>query len=418
MPTTSSSKASGRRSSKAPKNQQSRPRDVVVRVVPRIADVSAAAWDACANPTGLPYHPFTAHAFLEALEESGSATAKTGWAPQHLVIEEKGGALAACLPLYVKSHSYGEYVFDHGWAEAFHRAGGRYYPKLLAAVPFTPATGRRFLVRPGTDEDEARSILIAGALALVERHDLSSFHLNFVTPEEWRFLGAHGFLLREDQQFHWLNERYSTFDDFLAELAARKRKQIKRERRAAAESGIALRWLTGRDLGEAHWDAFFSFYMDTGSRKWGRPYLTRKFFSLVGTAMPEHILLVLCERDGRAIAGALNFIGGDTLYGRYWGAVEDHPFLHFEACYYQAIEFAIAHGLKRVEAGAQGPHKLARGYRPVETLSAHWIADPGLRDAISRYLVSERRAVEEDIAYLRERAPFRRDRAPILEEEE
>jgi hypothetical protein len=393
------------------------PPEAVLRVVPRLAEVSAAAWDACASPTGIPYDPFTAHAFLSALEESGSATAKTGWAPQHLILERGQGAIAACMPLYVKGHSYGEYVFDHAWADAFHRAGGRYYPKLLSAVPFTPAAGRRFLIRPGMDEEDARKILVAGALALVERHQLSSFHMNFVTREEWRFLGTQSFLLREDQQFHWHNEGYRSFEDFLSALAARKRKQIKRERRAALQSGISVRWLTGRDLTEAHWDAFFAFYMDTGGRKWGRPYLTRSFFSLVGEAIPERILLVMCERGGKPIAGALNFIGGDTLYGRYWGAIEDHPFLHFEACYYQAIDFAIARGLKRVEAGAQGPHKLARGYLPAPTYSAHWIAEPAFRAAISRYLVSERRAVREDIAYLGERAPFRRDRERLLEED-
>jgi len=309
-------------------------------------------------------------------------------------------------------------VFDHSFADAYHRAGGEYYPKLLSAVPFTPATGRRFLVGAGTDEAEARNVLAAGALGLVERHALSSFHMNFLTRDEWEHLGEQGFLLREDRQFHWLNEGYASFDEFLSALAARKRKQIKKERRGATESGIAIRWLTGADIKEAHWDAFFAFYMDTGERKWGRPYLTRAFFSLLGTAMPERILIVMCEREGRPIAGALNFIGGDALYGRYWGAIEDHPFLHFEACYYQAIEFAIAHGLARVEAGAQGPHKLARGYVPRATFSAHWFADPAFRAAVARYLVSERRAVEEDIAYLSDRAPFRRDRARLLEEDE
>lgn len=402
MRTTSSSKASGPRSSAA--------REARLRIVSRLADIDASKWDACANPTGRPYHPFTTHAFLSALEESGSAAPETGWAPQHLLLEDDEG-LAACMPLYVKGHSYGEYVFDHAWAEAFHRAGGRYYPKLLSAVPFTPATGRRLLVRADVEADKARDRLVAGARALAEHHHLSSLHLNFITREEWRHLGAQGFLLREDQQFHWLNEGYQTFDDFLGALTARHRKQIKRERRAVREAGITVRWLTGPDLTEAHWDAFFRFYMDTGGRKWGRPYLTRAFFSMVGASMPERILLVMCERGGKPIAGALNFIGGDTLYGRYWGCVEDHAFLHFEACYYQAIAFAIAHGLSRVEAGAQGPHKLARGYLPVATLSAHWVIDSGFRAALSRYLAAERREVAEDRAFLAARAPFRRDRA-------
>lgn len=391
---------------------------MVVRVASTLAEVDGAQWDACANPAGAPYHPFTSYAFLHALETSGSAVPDSGWGAQHLLVEDGDGALQAVMPLYLKNHSYGEYVFDHAWADAFERAGGRYYPKLLSAIPFTPATGRRFLVRADSDRSQCEDILTAGATTLAKRHHVSSVHVNFLTDEEWRHLGTRGFLLRQDQQFHWTNEGYGTFDDFLGALASRKRKQIKKERREALANGITIRALTGKDLRERDWDAFFRFYQDTGSRKWGSPYLTRMFFSLVGEAMSEHVLLILCERDGRPIAGALNFIGGDTLYGRNWGCIEDHPFLHFEACYYQAIDFAIARGLSRVEAGAQGAHKLARGYRPVATLSAHWIGEPQFRAAVARYLERERRAVAEGIAALDAHAPFRKDKASLEEFED
>ena len=390
----------------------------MLRIVASLKDVKAADWDACANPAGEPYHPFLSHAFLLALEESNSAIPKTGWGAQHLLLEDGTGGLAGAMPLYLKGHSQGEYVFDHSWADAFERVGGRYYPKLLSAVPFTPVTGRRLLSRAGTDRAQVEDILIAGAVGLAKRGGVSSIHVNFPTLEEWERLHAGSFLARQGQQFHWTNEGYGSFDDFLHALASRKRKQLRKERLQALENGVTVRWLTGKDLTESHWDAFFGFYMDTGNRKWGRPYLTRSFFSLVGQSMADHILLILCERRGKPIAGALNFIGGDTLYGRYWGALEDHPFLHFEACYYQAIDFAIAHKLARVEAGAQGEHKLARGYRPVPTYSAHWIAEPHFRDAVARFVAAERHAVNEDIEALDAHAPFKKTNQPALDERE
>lgn len=388
------------------------------RVLGSIAEVEAAHWDSCANPGGgVAEDPFLSHAFLRALEESGSATARTGWAPQHLVLEQAGRVLGVA-PLYLKSHSYGEYVFDQGWARAYEQAGGRYYPKLQIAVPFTPVTGRRFLVRPGPRADQFRRALVAAALELARRLDVSSLHVTFPSEAEWQELGALGFLQRTDQQFHWENKGYSSFEDFLNELSSRKRKQIRKERREALAPGIACEVLTGSDLREEHWDAFFTFYRSTGARKWGSPYLTRGFFSRIHAAMPERIALVLCRRGGRYIAGALNFIGSDTLYGRNWGAVEDHPFLHFEACYYQAIDFAIARGLRRVEAGAQGPHKLARGYLPCLTYSAHWLRDPAFRDAVARYLERERDYVAEDRALLEEHTPFRRGPVPAADDDE
>lgn len=343
------------------------------------------------------------------MEESGSAVPETGWSPQHLVLDDGKGGISACMPCYLKAHSQGEYVFDYGWADAFERAGGRYYPKLLSAVPFTPVTGRRLLVPDVEDADMRQQYLLNAAASLLERHQASSLHLTFLTREEWQRAGKIGLLRRTDQQFHWRNEGYKTFDDFTASLTSRKRKLIKRERREACNDGITIRLLTGSDLKESHWDAFFSFYTDTGARKWGAPYLTRDFFSLVGQSMAEHILLILCERGGRAIAGALNFIGGDTLYGRYWGCVEDHRFLHFEACYYQAIDYAIAHGLAHVEAGAQGPHKLARGYLPQTTYSAHLIADPSLSSAVEDFLAHERDFVSMENRELGRLAPYRKD---------
>jgi predicted N-acyltransferase len=345
------------------------------------------------------------------LEASGSATARTGWQPQHLLAEAADGALVGVVPCYLKSHSQGEYVFDRGWAEAYERAGGEYYPKLQVSVPFTPATGRRLLVAPSPGADRVRSGLIAGLLELCHKREASSVHFTFLPEPECLALVGHGFLHRTDQQFHWENHGYATFDAFLEALSARKRKTIKRERRDALAHGITVHWLTGKDLTEEAWDAFFAFYMETGSRKWGRPYLTRKFYSLIGQSMADNVVLVMARRAGRFIAGAINFIGGDALFGRHWGAVEHHPFLHFELCYYQAIEFAIDRKLKRVEAGAQGEHKLARGYLPVTTHSAHYIADPGLRRAIADYLVRERAYVEaagEELAAL---APFRKDLA-------
>ena len=388
---------------------------VRVRVVQRVADVPAAEWDACASgdaPDGAPTrpdNPFISHAFLHAVEESGSATPKTGWLPQHLILDDTDGAVAGCMPCYLKSHSFGEYVFDHAWADAYERAGGSYYPKLQCAVPFTPVTGRRLLTRDGPERAGREALLLQAAATLTERLHASSLHITFPTKEEWDLAGRLGFLQRNDQQFHWRNDGYQSFDDFLGALASRKRKSIRSERKRALENGIEIDWVTGADLTEAHWDAFFAFYMDTGSRKWGSPYLTRAFFSLIGETMRDQILLVLARRKGRPIAGALNFIGADGLYGRYWGALEEHPCLHFELCYYRAIDYAIQHKLSRVEAGAQGAHKLARGYLPVPTYSAHWIRDSGLRRAVSGYLQRERAAVAHEIAMLGDDSPFRKD---------
>ena len=391
---------------------------VVVRVTQRIADVPAEDWDVCATGTNAsdstsirPSNPFISHAFLKALEESGSATRETGWLPQHLLYEDGDGRLQACMPCYLKSHSQGEFVFDHGWAEAFMRAGGHYYPKLQASVPFTPVTGPRLLVRAGADRIGCETVLLEAGVTLAQTLDVSSLHLTFMTRDEWELAGRIGYLQRTDQQFHWLNDGYNSFDDFLGALSSRKRKAIRKERRAALSEGIEIEWITGGDLTEAHWDIFFAFYMDTGERKWGTPYLTRECFSLLGETMADELLLVMAKRDGEYIAGALNIIGADTLYGRYWGATEMHDFLHFEVCYYQAIDYAIEHGLARVEAGAQGGHKLARGYLPVETYSAHYIADPGLARAVSDYLARERQAVTEEAALLAEETPYRRDKA-------
>lgn len=403
-----------------------------LRVIPALAETDAAAWDACANPgwgAGLDvnceaaqaitqktaYNPFISYNFLHALEASGSATARTGWQPQHILAEGPSGAVLGAVPCYLKSHSRGEYVFDRGWAEAYERAGGAYYPKLQVSVPFTPATGRRLLVPPGEDAPRIRDGMVAGLIELCRRHEASSVHLTFMPEAECEALAGVGFLHRTDQQFHWQNDGYATFDAFLEALSARKRKTIRRERRDALAPGIEVRWLSGKELTEDVWDAFFEFYMETGSRKWGRPYLTRKFYSLIGESMADKIVLMMARRAGRWIAGAINFIGSDTLFGRHWGAVEHHPFLHFELCYYQAIDFAIAHKLKFVEAGAQGEHKLARGYMPVTTHSAHYIADPGLRRAIADYLVRERAYVESAGNELAALAPFRKD---LVEQEQ
>ena len=380
-----------------------------VKVHPRIADIPAAEWDACAGGD----NPFLCHAFLEALESSGSATAETGWLPQHLALEEDGGGrLLGVAPLYLKSHSYGEYVFDWGWANAYERAGGRYYPKLQCAVPFTPATGPRLLVRADApDPDAVAQGLTAAMVELAQRHKASSVHVTFPTRGEWERLGEAGFLLRQGQQFHWENHAYRSFDDFLNELASRKRKQIRRERRdATADGALVIRALTGRDIEPRHWDAFFRFYRQTSSRKWGSAYLTRRFFDLIGERMADRIVLMMAERtaDKRLVAGALNLIGRDALYGRNWGAVVDVPFLHFEMCYYQAIDFAIERGLARVEAGAQGQHKIARGYLPTPVYSSHWIADPALRTPVSRFLDHERAAMTEEMEWLEEAySPFR-----------
>lgn len=380
----------------------------VVRVATSMAEIDAAEWDACANPDPARFNPFVSHAFLNALEEAGTIGRRTGWLPQHLVLEGPDGGVAGAMPCYLKSHSRGEYVFDWGWADAYERAGGSYYPKLLSAVPFTPVPGPRLLVPSGPDREQREQTLAAAAITLAQRLSVSSLHITFPTEEEWRRLPELGFLQRTDQQFHWHNEGYSSFDDFLASLASRKRKTVRKERAQALAPDITIEHLTGADISEEHWDAFFDFYLDTGSRKWGRPYLNRRFFSLLGEAMADKCLLVMAKRRGRYVAGALNLIGGDCLYGRYWGAVEHHPCLHFEICYYQAIAYAIAHGLSRVEAGAQGEHKLARGYMPVPTYSLHWIADPNFRRAVARYLEEERREMTEHRDILAAYGPYRR----------
>ncbi|HEX8417984.1 MAG TPA: GNAT family N-acetyltransferase [Methylobacterium sp.] len=388
-------------------------RDLQVRAVAGLGQISAADWDACAtSPETLSagdetHNPFVSHAFLSALEESGCVSRKTGWLPLHVAVEDRG-RLVGVAPCYLKSHSQGEYVFDHGWADAYERAGGSYYPKLQVSVPFTPVTGPRFLIAPGQDTDAATAAIVAALRALRAETEASSIHVTFMREREWAGAGACGFLQRVDQQFHWENAGYAGFDDFLEALASRKRKAIRRERREALANGITVEHLTGADLTEAQWDAFYEFYLDTGMRKWGRPYLNRKFFSLIGERMPERVLLVMASRAGRTIAGAINFIGDAALYGRNWGCSEDHPFLHFELCYYQAIDFAISRGLKRVEAGAQGEHKLARGYKPVLMHSAHDIADPGLRRAVADYLRREREHVVEAAGLLGGLTPFRR----------
>ncbi len=382
-----------------------------IAAVTEIGSLPAAEWDACAGlaPDGQAANPFVSHAFLSALEDSGCVGGRTGWRPAHLAATQDGGALAAAAPCYLKSHSQGEYVFDAGWADAFERAGGRYYPKLQVSVPFTPVTGPRLLVRPDAEAGRMRDALLQGLEALREQVGASSTHLTFLEPEIGEELAARGYLLRIDQQFHWVDEGYGDFEGFLSALASRKRKAIRRERRDALASGITVEWVTGSDLTEAHWDAFFAFYMDTGSRKWGRPYLNRRFFSLLGERMADRVLLVMAKRAGRYVAGAINLIGADALYGRNWGAIEEHPFLHFEVCYYQAIDFALSRGLKRVEAGAQGEHKLARGYRPVTTRSAHHIADPGFRRAVADFLSRERAYVSAAHDAYEEAAPFRQE---------
>jgi predicted N-acyltransferase len=402
--------------------------ELSLRIANAIGDVSAESWDGCANPVssghrsgGKPacaemqprgleadYNPFLSHDFLSALELSDSVRPRAGWQPMHLLAEDAGGALLGAVPCYVKSHSRGEYVFDHGWADAYERAGGSYYPKLQVSVPFTPASGRRLLVRPGPHAEAIRAALADALVDVCGRSEASSVHVTFPTEAEWHLLGRRGFLQRTHQQFHWENAGYASFESFLAELASRKRKTIRREREEALCAGISVHWLTGSDLTESIWDAFFDFYMETGSRKWGRPYLTRSFYSLVGEKMRERILLVMAKRGGRWIAGAINFMGSHTLFGRHWGAIEHHPFLHFELCYYQAIQYAIEHKLARVEAGAQGEHKISRGYMPVTTYSAHYIADPSLRRAIDDYLKRERAYVAAAGAELAQAAPFRK----------
>ncbi len=386
--------------------------DLTIRVEKSFSAISQSGWSrlsgASKDAGGGVYNPFLSHAFLSSLEESRSATAKTGWLGHHLLLEDADGLLIGAIPGYLKSHSQGEYVFDHGWADAFERAGGQYYPKLQCSIPFTPATGPRLLTAPGRDRAATEVTLASGLQEVTRQLGISSAHVTFISEDQLPAFEARDFLHRTDKQFHFINEGYADHNAFLETLASRKRKALKKERRAALENGISIDWLTGSDLTEDIWDQFFSFYMDTGSRKWGRPYLTRSFYSLIGERMPEDILLVMAKRNGKYIAGAINFIGGDALYGRHWGCVEDHPFLHFEVCYHQAIDFALAKGLKRVEAGAQGEHKLARGYMPVTTHSMHYIVHPGLRNAVADYLERERQDVEYMNEYLSEHSPFRK----------
>ncbi|RLJ99890.1 GNAT family N-acetyltransferase [Ruegeria conchae] len=383
---------------------------IEVRVLTSLSQITAGDWDSCACPEvadgGRPHDPFTTHRFLLALEESGSVGRGTGWQPQYLTAY-LDGMLIGATPMYAKSHSQGEYIFDHSWAHAYESAGGRYYPKLQIAAPFTPATGRRFLVRPGYDA-VGMSALVQGAVQLAAENRISSLHATFCTEAEALAGEQMGLMVRHSQQFHWLNDGYTDFDGFLAALSSRKRKNIRKEREQACDFGGQIRTITGDDLRPEHWDAFWRFYQDTGARKWGSPYLTRQFFDIAQETMTDDIALVLAERNGYPVAGALNFIGRETLYGRYWGCVEHHPCLHFELCYYRAIDFAIAEGLARVEAGAQGEHKLARGYMPTRTHSLHWVGDPGFADAVQKYLDAEAHAVGEEIEILTDYGPFRK----------
>lgn len=383
---------------------------IEIRVLESLSQISAEEWDSCACPEvadgGRPIDPFTTYRFLNALEQSGSVGPGTGWQPQYLTAY-MDGMLIGCAPMYAKSHSQGEYIFDHNWAHAYENAGGRYYPKLQIAVPHTPATGRRFLVRPGY-EAMGQSALVQGAVQLASDNHVSSLHITFCTDAEAEAGQQMGLMSRATQQFHWLNQGYADFGAFLASLSSRKRKNIRKERAQANDFGGTIHVLSGDDIQPEHWDAFWTFYQDTGARKWGTPYLTRQFFDLAQEGLRDDLALVLAERDGRWVAGALNFIGRQTLFGRYWGCVEHHPCLHFELCYYKAIDLAILHGLDRVEAGAQGQHKLARGYLPTQTHSLHWVGDPGFSDAIARYLEAEREAVEEEIEVLTDYGPFKK----------
>lgn len=382
--------------------------EIAARLGGEARRIGAASWDRLANPNAdaVPY-PFTRHTFVAALEDSGSATARTGWRPVHLILEREAKPIAL-LPLYLKSHSYGEYVFDQGWAEAFARAGGAYYPKLQASIPFTPVTGKRLLVAAGEDEEAISRLLLQAAEAAVAELEASSLHITFMTEREWWLAGSLDFLRRTDKQFHWENRGYDSFAAFLGDLSSSKRKNLRKERAAVAAQGVTFEWLTGRDLTEAVWDEFFACYTATGNQKWNPPYLTRKFFSLIGAGMGEQILLVMAKLNGRYVSGALNFFDDTTLYGRNWGCTAYVPLLHFEACYYQAIDFAIEKRLARVEAGAQGGHKLLRGYLPYPTHSAHYIAHVGLRRAVADYLENEREAVADHMEELREKAPFRK----------
>lgn len=381
-----------------------------LRVVRQFDEFTAEEWSSLAGTSKGHgnYNPFLSYHFLNALEKSASATSATGWRPYHLRLETAGGILLGAVPAYLKSHSQGEYVFDHGWADAYERAGGRYYPKLQICVPFTPATGSRLLHNRDYETAAIRQALALGLQQLTDQLGISSAHVTFVDEVQLKPLKKANFLHRTDLQFHFINNGFSQYDDFLSEFSSRKRKLIKKERKEALSNGITIEWLQGEQITEDVLDQFFAFYMDTGSRKWGRPYLTREFYTLIGETMADDILLVMAKRDGRYIAGAINFIGSDTLFGRHWGCIEDHPFLHFEVCYHQAIEFAIKHKLDKVEAGAQGDHKIARGYQPVLTHSAHYITHQGLRNAVADYLDTERQDVMRMAVSLQDHLPFRK----------
>jgi len=376
--------------------------DLTIRSLSRLSEIDPASWDFVCNPEGQAFDPFLSWNFLQALEESNCAVEETGWAPRHLIAEDTSGQLVGALPLYIKTHSQGEYVFDHAWADAFERAGGEYFPKLLTAIPFTPVSGRRVCAA----NPAVRAALISGVIQTATQWNLSSWHINFPDKETWETLGQQGLLQRMDRQFVWTNQNYKTYDDFLTDLSSRKRKALKKERREA-QQGLVIQHLSGKELRPEHWDIFFQCYQQTSSRKWGRAYLNRAFFDLIHQRMADQILLVLAKSDGRYVAAALNFIGSDALYGRYWGQLEERPHLHFELCYHQAIEAAISLGLERVEAGAQGEHKLARGYRPHPVYSAHWISHEGLKNAVGEYLDHERAAIQHDIALLESESPFK-----------
>ncbi len=377
------------------------------KTIDSFEDVKAKDWDACANPDDLPYSPFLTHSFLSALEKSGSAIPETGWKNQHILVNNAQGRLLGCLPLYLKGHSRGEFVFDQGWAEAYQQAGGRYYPKLLAGVPFTPISGRRLLLRGGPQDQQVAALLLEHAMALADNYQLSSLHINFIDDTQLPYFDHPDLLVRRGHQFQFKNSGFDNFEDFLTSLSSRKRKAIRKERAQAVQAGLDIKHLTGDDLSREHWDIFYKFYTDTGERKWSTPYLSRSFFSMISEGLADQILLVLAYRDGQAIAGALNFIGSDTLYGRYWGSCEYHPSLHFELCYYQAIDYAIDHGLARVEAGAQGEHKLARGYLPTQTSSVHYLPDRGFRKAVAHFLSNEQRYIKMEHQILSEHSPFR-----------
>ena len=381
--------------------------NISIQVITKISDIPSEDWDACAGKS----NPFVSHAFLYALEESGSVTDKTGWLPQHLLVNDKNDQVVACMPIYLKNHSYGEYIFDWGWAEAYNRAGGAYYPKLQAAVPFTPATGPRMLVKDGYS-DRYYQVLMSGMIQLAQKHKVSSLHITFPPKDQWDRFGESGFIKRISKQFHWENKGYTDFDDFLSELTSRKRKSIKKERRQVRDQGIQLKRLTGEELTEDYWDVFYQYYLNTIDRKMGHSYLTRDFFSILGETMSDLAMLVIAEHQGKRVAGALNLIGSDTIFGRNWGCSEDFKFLHFEACYYQAIDFAIENKLKWVEAGAQGPHKIQRGYLPREVYSAHWIADPKFRGAVEQFIDQERKDINYEINSLMEYSPYRKPENP------